>query len=134
MIVKLARKQIYKKCFVVLISLLMFGNLARGAVLCFGPDECVSIELEPVYCYDEFHGVPVQPPPNSCGECIDIPISISLAKKSRVSKKLNSTFPAPVTNIIVAGDKLNFSAYNSVSNTFDATSYFTHLRTVILLI
>ncbi len=72
MIVKLAKKPMYKKCIVVLIWLLLFGNLARGAVLCFGSDECVSIELTPTDCCDEFHGVPVQPSPNSCGECIAV--------------------------------------------------------------
>ncbi len=134
MIVKLARKKIYKERVIVLICFLMFGSVACGTVLCFGSDECVSIELRPPDCCDECLDVPVQPSPNSCDECIDIPIYIGLAKITRVSKQLNSTFPAPATNVTVAGDKLNFSAYNSASNTFDATSYFTHLRTVILLI
>ncbi len=134
MTVKRARKQIYKKCFVVLICLLMFGSVACGAVLCFGSEGRVSIKLKPTDCCDEYLSIPVQASPNSCVKCIDIPIYIGLAKITRVSKQLNFTFPAPVTNMIVAGDKLNFSAYNSASNTFDATSYFTHLRTVILLI
>ena len=40
----LARKQIYKKCFVVLICLLIVGNSAHGAVLCFGSDGHIEIE------------------------------------------------------------------------------------------
>ncbi len=134
MIVKLAKKKIYKECVIVLICLLMFGSVACGAVLCFGSDECVSIELRPPDCCDDCLDVPVQPSPNSCDECIDIPIYIGLAKITRVSKQLNFTFPAPVTNMIVAGDKLNFSAYNSASSAFDAVSYFTPLRAIILLI
>ncbi len=134
MIVKLAGKQIYKKCVIMLICLSMFGSLACGAVLCFGPDECISIELRPTYCCDEFYEVPVQPSPNSCGECIDIPIYIGLAKITRVSKELNSFFPAPATNVIVPANKFSLSAYNSASSAFDATSYFTPLRAVILLI
>ena len=132
MIVKLVRKQIYKNCFVVLICLLVFGNLARGAVLCFGPDECVSIELRPADCCCEFHGVPVQPSPNSCAQCIDIPIYTGLEKINRVAKQLNSTFSAPA--VIVPANKFSLSAYNSASGASEAASYFTPLCTVILLI
>jgi len=132
MTVKKARKQIYKKCFVVLICLLVFGNLAHRAVLCFGPDEGVSIELRPADFCDDCLCVPVQPSPKSCGQCIDIPIYTGLEKINRVAKQLNSTFPASA--VIVPANKFNLSAYSSASNTFDATSYFTLLRTVILLI
>ncbi len=134
MTVKIARKQIYEKCFVVLICLLMFGNLARGVVVCFGSDEHVSIELKPTDHCDECFDVPVQPLPDSCDVCIDIPIYIGLAKITRVSKQLNFSFPAPAANMIIPADKFNLSAYNSASNTFDAGSYFTPLRAVILLI
>ena len=129
---KIAGKQIYKKCFVVLISLLLFGNLARGAVLCLGSEGHVSVEFKPADCCDEFHGFPVQPLPNSCDKCIDIPIYTGLEKITRVAKQLNSTFSAPA--MIASTDKFNHSAYSSVSNTFDVTSYFTPLRAVILLI
>jgi hypothetical protein len=134
MIVKLAGKQIYKKCVVVLICLLMFGNLAHRAVRCFGPDECVSIELRPADFCDECLCVPVQPSPKSCGQCIDIPIYTGLAKITRVSKQLNSTFSASAINVIVPGNKFNLSAYNSASSAFDAASYFAPLRTVILVV
>ncbi len=145
MTVKLVRKQVYKKCFVVLICLLMFGNLAHGAVLCFGSDG--QIEIESAFherCDDPAHSQPTDQKQLSyqsdhvkdkhCEPCVDIPISISLAKISRVPKQLNSTFPAPVTNVIVLANKFNLSAYNSASSSFDATSYFTPLCTVILLI
>ncbi len=143
MIVKLARKQIYKKCFVVLICLLMFGNIACGVVLCFGSDN--HIEIESAFherCDDSAHSQPTEKRQLSyqvdhvedrhCEPCVDIPISIDLAKISHVSKQLNSTFPA--TNVIVLANKFNLSAYNSASSAFDAASYFTPLRTVILLI
>ena len=143
MVVKRARKQIYKKCFVVLICLLMFGNLACGVVLCFGSDN--HIEIESAFherCDDSAHSQPTEKKQLSyqvghvedrhCEPCVDIPIFISLAKISRVSKQLNSTFP--VTNVIVPVNKFDLSAYNLASNTFDAASYFTPLRTVILLI
>ncbi len=143
MTVKRGGKQIYKKCFVVLICLLMFGNLAHGAVLCFGSDG--QIEIESAFherCNDPAHSQPTDQKQLSyqsdhikyrnCEPCVDIPISIGLAKITRVSKQLNSTFPA--TNVIVLAGKFNLSAYNSASNTFDAASYFTPLCTVILLI
>ncbi len=145
MTVKRARKQIYKKCFVVLICLLMFGNLAHGAVLCFGSDG--QIEIESAFherCDDSAHSQPTDQNQLSyqsdhakdghCEPCVDIPISISLAKIARVSKQLNSTFGAPATNVIVLANKFNLSAYNSASSAFDAASYFTPLCTVILLI
>ncbi len=145
MTVKKVRKQIYKKCFVVLICLLMFGNLVHGAVLCFGSDG--QIEIESAFherCDDHAHSQPTDPKQLSyqsdhikdkhCEPCVDIPISIDLARITRVSKQLNSTFPAPATTVIVLANKFNLSAYNSASSAFDAVSYFTPLCTVILLI
>ncbi len=129
---KLARKKIYKECVIVLICLLMFGSVACGAVLCFGSEGRVSIKLKPTDRCDEYLGIPVQASPNSCVKCIDIPIYIGLAKIARVSKQLNSSFPA--TNVIVPANKFDLSAYNSASSAFDAASYFTPLCTVILLI
>ena len=132
MIVKLARKKIYEKCLVVFICLLVFGNLAHGAVPCISADEYVSIELRPADCCNDCLGVPVQPFPDSCGQCIDTPIYTGLGKINRLAKQLNSTFPTPA--VIVPSDKLSLSAYSSASSAFDAVSYFTSLRAVILQI
>jgi len=123
----------------------MFGNLAYGAVLCFDSDGQVDIKSAfHERCDDHAHSQSADQKQLSyqsddvkdkhCEPCVDVPISISLAKLSRVPKQLNSTFPAPATNVIVLADKFNLSAYNSASNTFAAASYFTSLRTVILLI
>ncbi len=145
MTVNITRKQIYKKCFVVLICLLIVGNSAHGVVLCFGADG--HIEIESAFherCDDPAHSQPTDQKQLSyqsdhtkdrhCEPCVDTPISIGLAKITRVSKQLNSTFPAPATKVIVLANKFNLSAYNSASNTFDAASYFRPLRTVILII
>ena len=129
---KIAGKQIYKKCLVVLICLLVFGNLAHKAVLCFGSDECGSIELRSAECCEDCFCVPIQPAPNPCVHCISIPIYTGLENITRVAKQLNSTFSAPA--MIAPTDKSNHSAYSLVSNTFDAASYFAPLCTVILLI
>ena len=145
MTVKRARKQIYKKCFVVFICLLIVGNSAHGVVLCFGVDG--HIEIESAFherCDDPAHSQPTDQRQLSypsdhvkdkhCEPCVDVPISIGLAEITRVSKQLNSTFPAPATNVIVLANKFNPSAYSAASNTFAATSYFIPLRTVILLV
>ena len=142
---KIARKQIYKKCFVVLICLLMFGNSAHGVMLCFGSDGQIKIEsafherCDDPACSQHrdqkqlsYQSDPIKD--KNCEPCVDLPVSISLAKISRVSKQLNSTFSAPATNAVVLANKSNLSAYNSASNTFGATSYFTSLRTVILIV
>ena len=142
---KIARKQIYKKCFVVLICLLMFGNLAHRAVLCFGSDGQVDIESAfHKQCDDHAHSQPTDQNQLSyqsdhvkdmhCEPCVDVPIYVGLAKITRVSKQLNSTFSVPVKNVIVLANKFTLSAYNSASGAFDAASYFTPLCTVILLI
>jgi hypothetical protein len=121
----------------------MFGNLAHRTVLCFGSDG--QIEIESAFherCDDPAHPQPTDQKQLSyqsdhiknknCEPCVDIPIYIGLAKITRLSKQLNSSFPA--TNVIVLANKFNLSAYNSASSSFDATSYFTPLSTVILLI
>jgi hypothetical protein len=143
MIVRLLKKKTYKKCIFVLICLLIVGNSGYGTVLCFGADG--HIELESAFhkrCDDSVHShTSDQNQPSCqadhvkdkhCEPCVDIPISIGLAKITRVPKQLDSTFPA--TKVIVLANKFNLSAYNSASTTFEATSYFTPLCTVILLI
>ena len=135
----------YKKCLVVLICLLMFGNSAHGAVLCFGTDG--HIEIESAFheqCDERTHSQPTDPkqlPYQSdhakdrhCEPCVDVPISIDLAKITRVYKQSNFTFQTPATNEIVLADKFDLSAHNSALSPLDATSFFSPLRTVILLI
>jgi len=145
MIVKLAKKQMYKKCIAVFICLLIAGNLTHGTVLCFGSDGHIEIESafhercdHPVHSYasdqNQLSSEAEHEIGKHCGPCVDVLIFIGLAKISRASTQLNPIFPAPATNVIVATDKLNFSICNFASNTFIATSYFTPLRTVILLV
>jgi len=144
MIVKFAKT--FRKYVAVLICLFIAGNGALPLVLCFGTDG--HIELESAFhkrCHNPVHFQSSgrnQLSPEAeheigkhCGPCVDVPISIGLAKISRAStQQLNPTFLVPATNVIVATDKLNFSICNFASNTFVATSYFTPLRTIILLV
>ncbi|MHC4637612.1 MAG: hypothetical protein ACYTBP_13295 [Planctomycetota bacterium] len=142
---KKARKQIYKKCLIVLICLLIVGNSAHGVVLCFGVGG--HIEIESAFhqpCDDPAHSQPTEKnqllyhsdhvKDRHCEPCVDIPISIGLVKISRASKQLNSAFSAPAKNMTVPTETFNLSAYNLASSAFEAASYFTPLRAVILQI
>jgi len=144
MVTKITRNHTYK-CFVVLICLLIVGNSTNGVVLCFGVDGHIKIESAfHERCNDHGHSQPTDQEQLSyqldhgndkhCEPCIDVPVSIGLAKITRVSKQLNPTFPAPAANVIILANKFNHSAYNSASNSLDATSYFAPLRAVVLLI
>ena len=144
MIVKLAKKQVYRKCIVLLICLVIIGNLAQGTVLCFGADGHIELESafhehcdHPVHSHTSDQNQPSCETGHEKGEhckpCVDVPISFGLAKISPVTKKLNPTYLVPAANVIVLTENLDFSAYNSISNTSVDTSYFIPLRTVILL-
>jgi hypothetical protein len=141
---KLTGKKLCKKLMVVLICLLIIGNLAQGTVLCFGADG--HVELEPAFHKHCDHRVhyhasvqnqhshePGHEKGKHCEPCVDIPISASLAKISHTFKQLKTTSPAPAANVIADIDNINCSAFDLISNTSDDTSYFTPLRTVILL-
>ena len=145
MSVKLTGKKLCKKCMVVLICLLIIGNLAQGTVLCFGADGHVEFESafhkrcdHPVHSHtsdqNQHSHEAGHEKGKHCEPCVDVPISFGLAKISPVTKQLNPTFPVLSTSVIILTDKLDFPAYNSISNTFVDTSYFTPLRTVILLV
>lgn len=114
MTLKLVKKQMYKKCIVVFICLLIVGNSAQGVVLCFKEDGHVSLEIAFVDCCDEYSAASGQVSPdlytnyvastNSCGNCIDIPLSvdcvtkrltISVLKKSSPLKILPKTIISP---------------------------------------
>lgn len=142
--VKLIRNKVYKKCAVLLICLLVICNLAQGVVLCLGADGHIEIESafhqrcagkshtdasdkNQLFCQADNEDC------KHCEPCIDVPISFGLAKISRVPKQLNSTVSTPAAVVIAPSDKLDFSLFHSASDTSSITSYFTPLRTIILL-
>jgi len=144
MTMKKATKQVYKKCVIVLICLLMVGSSAQG-VLCFGADG--HVEIESAFhgrCDDHAHLQAANPKLLSCQSghgkkghcepCVDVPVTIGMTKIGRASKQLNSSFPAPAVNAVVPAGKLNLSAHSSALSGFDAVSYFIPLRIVFLLI
>jgi hypothetical protein len=142
---KLAKRQMYKKCIIVFLSLLIVGNSAHLKVLCFGADGHVELESAFHKCCEE--------PDNSsapdqnelsykaghetcrhCEPCIDIPISNDMLQISNTPEKIITKFPVPTTNMLIDIDKLDSSVYNSASKSFTDTSYFIPLRTVVLLV
>jgi len=142
---KKARKQVYKKCLVVLVCLLIAGSSVQGMVLCFGADG--HIEIESAFhgrCDDHTHlqsanqkQLSCQPDHGKkghCELCVDVPVTIGMTKISRVAKQLNSSFPASAANATVPAGKFNISAYSLALSGFDAVPYFTPLRTVIFLL
>jgi hypothetical protein len=135
----------YKKSIVVLLCLLVVGNSTDRVVLCFGADGHIEIESafhercdNPVDCCasdkNQLSSEATHMKGKHCQPCVDVPIYTGLENISCTPKQLNPTFPVLATNVIVAAEMLNCSACNAASNTFAATSYFTPLRTVILLV
>lgn len=144
MTVNLTGKKLRKKCMVVLICLMIIGNLAQGTVLCFGANGHVEFEPafhnhcdHPVHYHasnqnQQFHQAGHEKD-RHCLPCVDIPISIDLAKISHMLKQLNPTSTIPAANLIADTDKTSWSEFHLISGTSVDTSYFTPLRTVILL-
>lgn len=144
MIANLARKDIYRKFIAGLVFLFMVGNSVHGTVLCFGADghiefesafhkQCSSCTGSDSLEQGHFSCEAEHEEANHCGPCVDVPISIGLAKISQATEQLNPMLAVSVTDVVVAADEFDFFAHNLFSNTFDDTSYFTPLRTIILL-
>jgi len=142
---KLAKKQTYKRCIIVFLCLLIIANLAHWKVLCFGADG--HIELESAFqkcCEDaDCSSAPDQNGPSykaghemcrHCGPCIDIPIFNNLGQISNVPQKVIIKILVATPYIHIDTDKLNSSVNNSASNTYTYTSYFDPLQTVVLLV
>ena len=142
---KLAKQQMYKKYIIVFLCFLIVVNLAHWKVLCFGADG--HIELESAFhkcCEDPEHSS--APDQNElsykaghencthCGACVDMPISNDLVQISNTPQKIITNFPVPTIYVLIDNDKLNSSVYNLASNSFIDTSYFSPLRTVILVV
>lgn len=101
----MTKNQIYKKCFIVFICLLVFGNLAHSSALCFGSDGHISIEFNPAGYCDEYLSIAVAASSNSgtnanytegansCGNCVDIPLTGNHATKRPASFSAKKFLP-----------------------------------------
>ena len=150
MTVKIAKKQIYKKCFVVLICLPMFGSLACGTVLCFGSDGHVSVEFKPTGCCDEPQGIPVQTSPYSCtyasyseimnsgGDCTDIPLSSNCVTKRTTSFVTKKSSPRKILPKTIFSVSISDTVSTNKERVAKPGNYFsdalTSIRTTILII
>ena len=149
MIVKLARKQIYKKCLVVLICLLIVGNSAHGTVLCFGVDG--HIEIESAFherCDDVAHSQPADQNQLSyqsdhvkdrhCEPCVDIPLTgncITKRPTSFVTKKSSPLKILPETIVSVSTNN-SVSTYKELIAKLGnpVSDILTSIRTTVLII
>ncbi len=147
MIVNVTGKCVRKEFVAVLVCLFLIGNSVHGTVLCFGSDG--HIEFESAFheqCKDNVHSQSTDHGRHSSevehehdrhchsGQCVDVPISLGLAKISQTPEQLNSALAALAADGIVAVEQSDCSEHLPVSNAFVATSYFSPLRSIVLLI
>jgi hypothetical protein len=123
----------------------MIGNMAQGVVLCLGADGHAEFELafhQPCDGEDHSHHAEQKQlvyhedheNDKHCGPCVDIPLSVSYAKASRVWKQMSRSHAIPLTHMIGTADIPGSSAYDFTSNNITDNSCTTILRTVILLV
>ena len=136
----------YRGFVAVVVCLSLIGNSAYGTVLCFGTDGHVEFESAfHAQCKDHVHSQSTDHGHHSSeaehehdkhchsGQCVDVPISFGLAKISQASERSNPAFAALTADAIVAAEQSDCSEHLPASNAFVASSYFSPLRTVILL-
>jgi len=142
---KLVKKETYKRGIILFLCLLIVANLAHWKVLCFGADGHIEIESAFQKCCEDpdCSSAPDQNGPSykeghktckHCGRCIDIPIFDDLEQISNAPQEVITKFSVPTTYILIDTEKLNSSVHNLASNIFTDTSYFTPLRMVVLLV
>ncbi len=141
-----AGKYVSKEFVAVLVCLSLTGNFVYGTARSFGADGHSEFKSAfHVQCKDHDHSLSTDHGRHSSeaehehdkhshsGQYVDVPISFGLAKISQTSKQLNPAFTALAVDVIVAVEQSDCSEHLPASNAFVATSYFTPLRTVILL-
>ena len=146
MIVNATGKYVRKELAAVLVCLSLIGSSAYGTVLCFGADG--HIEFESAFhtqCKDHANSQSAHHDHGSSegrhehdkhchnGQCVDVPISFGLAEISKTPRQLNPTFAAHAVGVIAVVEQSDCSEHIPASNAFVGGSYFSPLRTVILL-
>ena len=132
--------------FAVLVCLSLIGNCVCGTVLCFGADG--HIEFESAFhdeCKDHVNSRSTDHHHDSSeaghehdkhchnGQCVDVPISFGLAKVSKTPGQLTLALAALAADMIASVEQSDCSEHLPASDAFVASSYFSPLRTVILL-
>jgi hypothetical protein len=114
-------------------------------VLCKGEDGHIAVEIVsstccnivPIGVFRETSVASVKgefSSENNCGACVDIPISIGFATAIGKQNRVNPALLASTTINLVTINSSDFSKYQSASEPFAPTGYFTPLRSIILLI
>jgi len=141
---KAARRQMNAKRLIVLMCLLMVANMVHATVLCSGSDGHVKFESAfHERCDGDSHSKDADPENVSnevskaddhhCEPCVDLPVPIGLAAIPSASKLLNPTFVSQAANAAATATKVSSSSFDAAWHDSQATSYFSPLRTVILL-
>ena len=141
-------KLIRKSCIVCLSVMLCFLLAVSGTqtvVLCYGEDGHIAIEAAWSSCCSKISEGPSQvcsadspekgfSSERDCGACVDIPTSIGFAAVAKESGRGNPAIPASGIIAFAVVDSCDFSEYQSVPEPFVPPSYFSSLRSIVLLI
>ena len=146
MFVGVAGKYVRKELVALLVCLSLIGNCVHGTVLCFGADG--HVEFESAFheeCGEHTHSRPTDHHHHShaaehehekhcqVGQCVDVPIVMDKVKASQTIEPLNPTFVTAVADAIPYTEQDNCIEHKPASDALATSSYFTPLRTVILL-
>jgi hypothetical protein len=113
-------------------------------VVCLGEDGHVSVETITDGCCDSEDTHQENPGNESgnelltckddCGACVDVPLSVEFASSFGADKKIRPVFEEAAVVIHVNIDESILSEVKYSSEHFIPTSYFSPLRSVILLV
>lgn len=145
MIVGMVQKSISKQHIALMLCLIVAVNSVQGTVLCFGADG--HIEYESAFhgkcaCHDhsgfargtDSTGTDYDEDKNcDHGPCVDVPVDFDLAQLSPTTEQQDQQFAAADVDIMPAVQTPNFLEYDLASAERSTTSYFTPLRTIVLL-
>lgn len=142
---KVPGKTIIREYVSLLLCVFIAVNAVQGTVLCFGSDG--HVEFESAFherCAHHDDSLPADHDGHCetdherdkhChqGRCVDVPIDVGPAKISQTSERLDRAFAAATADAVLAVEQLDCLESGPASNAFFATSYFSPLRTIILL-
>jgi hypothetical protein len=113
-------------------------------ILCIGEDGHIAIEAAASDCCESLGvtGTPLvafdrgspQASTGDCGSCVDIPLSGGLTGALSITKKASLVFVASASVSPLPVETTQLSELQSAPESFVPIPYFTHLRSIILLI
>lgn len=71
---------------------------------------------------------------NTCGACVDVPLSLGVAMVTKKPYRANPASPASTTIAFATVNSFDLSEYQLASHPFTPAPYFSPLRSIILLI